>query len=127
MSGTPFELNLRQIDLDGGPCPARLPGGSRRSFLPGRPGQAAADYCAALRLRQNDYWFGVMASVANQTLIITTNNVAHQWRDELITKTSVVPDDIGEFYRLVKTIKPITVTTYQMLTIADPRMSRSTI
>jgi DNA excision repair protein ERCC-3 len=58
-----------------------------------------------------------MASIANQTLIITTNNVSvHQWRDELITRTSVIPDDIGEYTGLAKSIKPITITTYQMLT-----------
>ena len=58
-----------------------------------------------------------MAGVASKTLIITTNNISvHQWRDELIAKTTVVPDDIGEFTGLSRTIKPVTVTTYQMLT-----------
>jgi len=60
---------------------------------------------------------GVMAQVSSQTLIITTNNVsAHQWRDELLDKTSMTPDDIGEYTGIEKTIKPITITTYQMLT-----------
>jgi len=60
---------------------------------------------------------GAMAQVSSQTLIITTNNVsAHQWRDELLDKTSMSPDDIGEYTGLEKNIKPITITTYQMLT-----------
>ena len=60
---------------------------------------------------------GAMAQVSSQTLIITTNNVsAHQWRDELLDKTSMSPDDIGEYSGLEKNIKPITITTYQMLT-----------
>lgn len=117
--GAPFELALRQVDLDGGPFAlrdyqveaveafyqaGRARGGSGIIVLPCGSGKTIIG-------------LGVMASVANQTLIITTNNVSvHQWRDELITKTSVVPDDIGEFTGLTKTIKPITVTTYQMLT-----------
>jgi DNA excision repair protein ERCC-3 len=119
VSGTPFELALRPIDLDGGPFAlrdyqveaveafyqaGRARGGSGIIVLPCGSGKTIIG-------------LGVMASVANQTLIITTNNVsAHQWRDELISKTSVMPDDIGEFTGLSKTIKPITVTTYQMLT-----------
>ena len=60
---------------------------------------------------------GAMAQISSQTLIITTNNVsAHQWRDELLDKTSISPDDIGEYTGLEKNIKPITITTYQMLT-----------
>jgi len=60
---------------------------------------------------------GAMAQISNYTLIITTNNVSvHQWRDELIDKTSLTEDDIGEFTGVNKTIKPVTITTYQMLT-----------
>nr|NQU89839.1 DEAD/DEAH box helicase [Bacteroidota bacterium] len=60
---------------------------------------------------------GTISRISNHTLIITTNNVSvHQWRDELISKTDIDPEDIGEFTGLNKVIKPITVTTYQMLT-----------
>jgi len=60
---------------------------------------------------------GLMAEIANQTLIVTTNNVSvHQWRDELLDKTLLTPDLIGEFTGLEKTVKPVTITTYQMLT-----------
>ena len=60
---------------------------------------------------------GLMAEIANQTLIVTTNNVSvHQWRDELLDKTLLTPDLIGEFTGVEKTVKPVTITTYQMLT-----------
>ena len=60
---------------------------------------------------------GVMAEIANHTLIVTTNNISvHQWRDELLDKTCLAPDAIGEFTGITKTIKPVTITTYQMLT-----------
>ncbi|MCB0105742.1 MAG: DEAD/DEAH box helicase, partial [Caldilineaceae bacterium] len=45
------------------------------------------------------------------------NNVSvHQWRDELLAKTSVTADQIGEYTGAQKEFKPITITTYQMLT-----------
>jgi len=60
---------------------------------------------------------GVMTELASQTLIITTNNVSvHQWRDELLDKTCLTSDAIGEFTGVEKTMKPVTITTYQMLT-----------
>ncbi len=60
---------------------------------------------------------GVMAELASQTLIVTTNNVSvHQWRDELLDKTGLAADAIGEFTGVEKTVKPVTITTYQMLT-----------
>jgi DNA excision repair protein ERCC-3 len=60
---------------------------------------------------------GVMAELASQTLIITTNNVSvHQWRDELLDKTTLHAEDIGEYTGLEKLVKPVTITTYQMLT-----------
>jgi len=60
---------------------------------------------------------GVMAELASETLIITTNNVsAHQWRDELLDKTAMEAATIGEYTGLDKQVRPVTITTYQMLT-----------
>lgn len=60
---------------------------------------------------------GAMAKVGQQTLILTTNVTAlRQWRDEIIDKTNIHPDDIGEYSGAKKEIKPVTITTYQILT-----------
>jgi DNA excision repair protein ERCC-3 len=60
---------------------------------------------------------GVIASISNHTLIVTTNNVSvHQWRHELLSKTLLSSNDIGEYTGIEKEIRPITITTYQMLT-----------
>ncbi len=59
---------------------------------------------------------GVMGKIQTSTLILTTNIVAcHQWIRELIDKTSITENDIGEFTGERKEIKPITVATYQIL------------
>ena len=60
---------------------------------------------------------GAMNALQTNTLILTTNTVAvRQWMDELADKTSLLPDDIGEYTGDVKEIRPVTVTTYQILT-----------
>ncbi len=60
---------------------------------------------------------GVMEEVGAQTLIITTNNVSiHQWRQEILSRTNLKKDLVGEFNSFARDIRPITLTTYQMLT-----------
>ena len=59
----------------------------------------------------------VMEKVNAEVLILTTGVTAlRQWRDELLDKTLLRPEDIGEYSGEVKEIKPVTITTYQTLT-----------
>lgn len=58
-----------------------------------------------------------MSLVGEKTLILTTNTVAvRQWREELLDKTELGPDEIGEYTGEEKSVRPVTVSTYQMLT-----------
>jgi len=51
------------------------------------------------------------------TLILVTNTVsARQWRDELLRRTELTPDEIGEYSGSKKEIRPITIATYQVMT-----------
>jgi len=60
---------------------------------------------------------GVMNLVGAKTLILTTNIVAvRQWRDEILDKTEIAPEDVGEYTGEEKNVRPVTITTYQMLT-----------
>ena len=60
---------------------------------------------------------GAMAKLQTNTLVLTTNTVAvRQWIDELLDKTSISTDDIGEYTGDVKEIRPVKITTYQILT-----------
>ncbi|RPE75993.1 MULTISPECIES: DNA repair helicase XPB [unclassified Frondihabitans] len=60
---------------------------------------------------------GAMAQAKTNTLILVTNTVsARQWRDELLKRTSLTEDEIGEYSGAVKEIKPVTIATYQILT-----------
>jgi DNA excision repair protein ERCC-3 len=61
---------------------------------------------------------GAMARSSTTTLILVTNTVsARQWRDELIRRTSLTPEEIGEYSGSRKEIRPVTIATYQVLTV----------
>ncbi|KAA1421377.1 DEAD/DEAH box helicase [Nocardioides humilatus] len=58
-----------------------------------------------------------MAQAQATTLILVTNTVsARQWKDELVRRTSLTADEIGEYSGAVKEIRPVTIATYQVMT-----------
>jgi DNA excision repair protein ERCC-3 len=58
-----------------------------------------------------------MALAQATTLILVTNTIAaRQWRDELIKRTSLTEDEIGEYSGSKKEIRPVTIATYQVMT-----------
>jgi len=60
---------------------------------------------------------GVMHQLQTSTLILTPNTIAvRQWIDELLDKTSIPGDQIGEYTGLLKEIRPVTISTYQIIT-----------
>ncbi len=60
---------------------------------------------------------GAMAAAQATTLILVTNTVsARQWKAELLARTSLTEDEIGEYSGATKEIRPVTIATYQVLT-----------
>jgi DNA excision repair protein ERCC-3 len=58
-----------------------------------------------------------MADAKATTLILVTNTVAgRQWKRELVARTSLTEDEIGEYSGERKEIRPVTIATYQVLT-----------
>ncbi|MEU4216788.1 DNA repair helicase XPB [Actinoplanes sp. NPDC026623] len=58
-----------------------------------------------------------MAVASATTLILVTNTVAgRQWKRELVARTSLTEDEIGEYSGERKEIRPVTIATYQVLT-----------
>lgn len=59
----------------------------------------------------------VMDRIRTWTLVLTTNTVAvRQWKRELLDKTTLREEDVGEYSGEKKEIRPVTVATYQILT-----------
>jgi DNA excision repair protein ERCC-3 len=58
-----------------------------------------------------------MAEAKATTLILVTNTVAgRQWKRELIARTSLTEEEIGEYSGEKKEIRPVTIATYQVIT-----------
>ena len=91
----PYQRKAVDIFTDGGSGVVVLPCGAGKTLV----GAAA------------------MADTKMTTLILVTNAVsARQWRDELLKRTTLTPEEIGEYSGQVKEVKPVTIATYQILT-----------
>lgn len=103
--GAAFELRPYQVEAVGSfHQEGRADGGSGVVVLPCGAGKTVVGIAA-------------MAAVGAHTLILTPNTVAlRQWRRELLDKTELTEEQIGEYSGEVKEIKPVTLTTYQILT-----------
>ena len=59
----------------------------------------------------------IMSKLSTETLILVTNTIAlRQWKEELLDKTMLEAEQIGEFSGEKKEIRPITIATYNILT-----------
>src|SRR5205823_8159353 len=59
-----------------------------------------------------------MVRARMQTLIVVTGiTAARQWKRELLDKTTLTNDQVGEYSGESKEIKPVTISTYQILTV----------
>ena len=117
--GQEFDLSLREITLEGKKLELRdyqkqaadvfyrggsVAGGSGVVVLPCGAGKTVTG-------------MAVMERIKTETLILTTNITAlRQWKQELLDKTTLREEDIGEYSGEVKEIRSITITTYQILT-----------
>ncbi len=104
-SKTPFNLRIYQRDaVDIFYAGGSSRGGSGVLVLPCGAGKTIIGIGVLTRLKQH-------------TLILCTNITAlRQWRDEILDKTDLPPSQIGEYSGEFKNIKPVTITTYQILT-----------
>jgi len=104
-SKTPFSLRIYQRDaVDIFYAGGSSRGGSGVLVLPCGAGKTIIGIGVLTRLKQH-------------TLILCTNITAlRQWRDEILDKTDLPPSQVGEYSGEFKNIKPVTITTYQILT-----------
>jgi DNA excision repair protein ERCC-3 len=57
-----------------------------------------------------------MAASGTRTLVLVTSTVAaRQWRRELLARTTLAADEVGEYSGERKEVRPVTIATYQML------------
>ena len=126
--GDKLELRFREITTHGKPfMPRPYQEAATASFW---AGGAASGGSGVLVLPcgagKTIIGMDAMVKAQMQTLIIVTGiTAAHQWRDELLDKTTLTPDMIGEYNGERKEIRPVTIATYQVLTSRrDPNKKR---
>jgi DNA excision repair protein ERCC-3 len=70
---------------------------------------------------------GVLTTAQTNTLILTPSTIAaRQWITEILDKTTLEPDEVGEYSSERKELKPVTVATYQMLTYRPTAVNHET-
>lgn len=122
--GAPLSLSLRKITRSGRPFSLRdyqvdaaeafyskgsTYGGSGVLVLPCGAGKTIIG-------------LAVMEKIGMETLILTTNGTSvKQWIREILDKTSLEEEEVGEYTGEKKEIRPVTVATYQILTYRPDR------
>ncbi len=107
--GTPHEIQLKEQgwklrDYQNLAVEKFAQGGSGVVVLPCGAGKTLVGAAAMARFDTN-------------TLILVTNTVAaRQWREELLSRTDLLEQDIAEYSGSSKQLAPVTIATYQILT-----------
>ncbi|XKH52192.1 DEAD/DEAH box helicase [Citricoccus nitrophenolicus] len=128
VDGTPYPIGLTEVP-DSGEVPDAGPAGAQ----PAEPWRLRPYQ----RLAVENFWAGgsgvvvlpcgagktlvgagAMATANATTLILVTNTVsARQWKAELLKRTTLTEAEIGEYSGSVKEVRPVTIATYQVLTL----------
>ncbi|MBP7602883.1 MAG: DEAD/DEAH box helicase [Spirochaetes bacterium] len=117
--GDPLVFNLRSVALSGNPFVIRdyQQSAVNAYYRGGGPDGGSGVVVLPCGAGKTMVGIGAMALLQTETLILVTNTVAiRQWREELLDKTDIPPEMIGEFSGEKKEVKPVTVATYNILT-----------
>ncbi|HOX92901.1 MAG TPA: helicase-associated domain-containing protein, partial [Spirochaetales bacterium] len=119
VDGDPFPLSLKNHRTGGQEfCLRAYQEDGVRAFTgQGKPGTGYGVVVMPCGAGKTVVGMATMAAIGRKTLIITTNVAAvHQWMDELLDKSDIRPEDLGEYTGTKKEVKSVTVATYQVLT-----------
>ena len=117
--GEPLDFQLRSVTSAGKPFEIREYQNAAASALVGNKGPGTGFGTIVLPCGAGKTIVGmkIMDLLKTSTLIITTNiSAVHQWIQELLDKTNLTEEQIAEYTGENKTIKQVTVATYQILT-----------
>ena len=126
-SGAPLALRLRSETVSGRPFSVRpYQQAAAQAFHAG--GQVHGG-CGVVVLPcgagKTVVALAVLDLLQTRTLVLTTNTVAvHQWRRELLDKTTLTEAEVGEYTGEQKQIRSVTIATYQILTWRKNRLGK---
>ncbi len=117
--GSPLPLQIRTTTLQDKPFEPRgyQYAASAAFYAGGAPSGGSGVIVLPCGAGKTIVGLATMADIQRATLILTPNTVAvRQWISEIIDKTNIPPEMVGEYTGERKEIAPITVSTYQILT-----------
>jgi DNA excision repair protein ERCC-3 len=121
--GSPLPMKLRSVTAQGKPFEPRAYqyGSSAAFYAGGAPSGGSGVIVLPCGAGKTIVGLVTMADIQRATLILSPNTIAvRQWIQEILDKTDVPPEMIGEYTGDRKEICPITVSTYQILTYRRP-------
>jgi DNA excision repair protein ERCC-3 len=119
IEGDPLPVNLRETCLSGKPFNLREYQSDAAGVFYASGGVRGGSGVLVLPCGAGKTVIGIatLARIGQKTLILTTNITAlRQWIAELLDKTDLTADMVGEYSGEKKEIRPVTVSTYQLLT-----------
>ncbi len=122
--GSPLPFKLREYTAQGKDfAPRAYQNAAADAFYAGgAPGGGSGAVVLPCGAGKTIVGLATMAQVQRATLILTPNTVAvRQWINEILDKTDIPPEMVGEYTGERKEIAPITVSTYQILTYRRPK------
>jgi len=117
--GDPLTFTLKSPTSEGKPFAVRdYQAEAAESFVADRrPGTGFGTLVLPCGSGKTIVGLEVMNRMQTKTLILATNVAAvHQWIREILDKTSLTEEEVGEYSGRQKEIKPVTVATYQVIT-----------
>jgi DNA excision repair protein ERCC-3 len=119
VEGGTLELRLRETCVSGQPLTVRNYQREAAAAVLGEGGPGTGYGVVVLPCGSGKTIVGmvIMSLLKTNTLILTTNVAAvHQWMEELLDKTELISGQIAEYTGDSKSVAPVTVATYQILT-----------
>ena len=116
--GEDLEINMRERCLSGRPFTPRDYQITAAHSVAGSGGPGSGYGVVVLPCGSGKTIVGmlIMSMLKTNTLILTTNVAAvHQWIEELLDKTDLTRENIGEYSGDTKSTAPVTVATYQII------------
>ena len=126
VKGEDLEIKLRDTALSGRPFAPRDYQLDAANAVLGNAGPGSGYGVVALPCGSGKTIVGmlIMSLLKTNTLILTTNVAAvHQWIEELLDKTHLSRENIAEYSGDSKSVAPVTIATYQIITWRPDRAS----
>ncbi len=118
-AGEPLSFALRAITRGGAPLELRAYQREAAESFYAAGSEAGGSGVVVLPCGAGKTLVGMaaMAALQSSTLVLSSSvTAARQWIAELLDKTSLARDQVGEYSGLKKEIRPVTLATYQVLT-----------